>query len=142
MKKLDFAQFGEEKRDRMFQMLWTAYRAAYPKQAAGYENMKLCNRIGEHLEAISIEAPTPGRPACAACGRPAEAGDPNERALTKAKKNVLLLTGHEHGKLLAMAKSEEVGWTYLGGRDMEPLIAALEAAPEVEVEEKKGSKKK
>ena len=118
MKKLDFTQFGD-KQDRMFSILWLAYRATYPKQAVGYEQMKLCNRIGEALEAMSKEAPTPQ--------------DALERV---PMKGALLLAGTEFAKLVAMTKSEGIGWTHLVGRDVERLIGALEAAPEVEVEEK------
>ncbi len=118
MKKLNYGQFGAKK-DRMFSLTWLGYRAAYPKHSAGYEQMKLCNRIGEKLEQMSKEAPTPQ--------------DAAERLPTKS---VLLLDGHEHEKLLAMLKSEEVGWTYLAGKEVEVLIEAMVSAPEVEVEEK------
>lgn len=137
MKKLDFAQFGDKK-DRMFSALWLAFRVTFPAQAKGYEQLKLCNRLGEKLEAMSKPAPTPVVPECKACGRPPELGDASERVPTRS---TLLLLDMEHQKLLAMVKSEEIGWSFQGGRNVEALVAALEAAPEVEVEEKAGRKK-
>lgn len=138
MKKVDFGQFGDKK-DRMFSALWLAFRATFPAQAKGYEQLKLCNRLGEKLEAMSKAAPAVPVPACAACGRPAEPGDASERVPVRS---TLLLPEMEHLKLLAMVKSEEIGWSFQGGRNVEALIAALEAAPEVEVEEKAEKKKK
>ncbi len=129
MRKLDFEQFGDsDRRQRMFSILWMAFRVTYPKQAAGYENMKLCNRLGALLEKVSTESPSPS--------------DALERKLTA---DVLLLPGTEHAKLLAMLKSEEVGWTHVIGPDVERLVDAMEGAPTVgeDGEEKKtGGKKK
>lgn len=119
MRKLDFSQFGDKKA-QAFTLLWIAFRSSYGKQAVGYEQMKLCNRLGAKLEAISAETPTPQ--------------DGTDRTLAK---DTLLVEGVEQAKLLAMVKAEDIGWTYSAGKLVEVLIEALEKAPTVEVEERK-----
>lgn len=125
MKKLDFAQFKDA--ENMFLLVWLAFRATYPRKAAGYEQMKLCNRIGEKLEGISNETPAPD--------------DPGARVL-KSHGKVLFLEAMEHEKLLSMLKDEQLGWTHIAGRKIEQLTEAFEAAPAVDVEEKKPKSKK
>lgn len=128
MRKVDFSQFGSDS-SRMFTIMWTAFRGAYPKMAAGYENTKLCNKIGAKLENISFAAPRQGT-------LPGGVdGDLGARELKDGAS--LFLDGLEYDKFLAMMKFEEIGWTYEAGRLVEKLIDAVTTAPDVEVEEKK-----
>ena len=140
MKKLDLGQFGEKK-EQMFGLLMLFFRAAYPKHADGYENLRLCNRIGAILDAGSKEAPSvPKIPACAHCGRPEEPASVGHRVPAR---NVLLFPATEYAKLVAMTKTEGViQWGIEGGANAEALQDALAACPEVEVEEKKAAEKK
>jgi hypothetical protein len=105
---------------KTFEMLWLGFRASYPRHAKGYEQTKLCNRIGEKLEAISIPAAVPA--------------DPDNRILDDAIEPAVLLHGFEHEKLKAMMNDAEVGWTWQAGRHVERAITLLNDAPEVEVQ--------
>ena len=117
MKAFDFSQFGDDA-DKMFDLVWTAFRITFGRKASGYEQLKICNKIGDKL----TEASDPG--------------NDDERKL-KNKDARLLLEGHEHGKLLSMVEDEQVPWTYKAGPNVVRLIDALRTAPEVPVEEKK-----
>lgn len=134
MRKFDLGQF--EKPAEMFGFLWTAFRATYPRKAAGFEQMKLCNRLGDKLEAISKAQPVLPGAACGKCGRPTEPGDEGWRVPTK---HTLLLEAMEHEKLVSMLKDEQIGWLHAAGHAVERLVVALEAAPTVDVEERAGA---
>ena len=133
MKKWDFGQFGDEKK-KMFELMWTAFRLTFGRKSAGYEQLKLCNRLGEKLEAISKPMPVKEIPLCETCGRPSSPSDDTARELVRV---ALLLDAMEHEKLLSMLKDDQLGWTFAAGKSIEKLVEAGLEAPDVDVVEKK-----
>ena len=101
----------------MFNILWTGFCIAFTKMAAGYEQLKLCNKIGAKLQAISTE--NEGQPISLVMNRTLIA-------------TFVLLEPREWEKLKAMIKSDDVPWTHLVGQQVEDTIEALESSKQVE----------
>jgi len=122
-RKLVFPE-GEDG-DGFFNIVWTGFCVAFPDMAKGFEQLKLCNRIGEKLQDISEEQPG------------------QERAIAPDRTlfvRELLLEKTEWEKLKSMVKSDKVPWTHRVGPMVEETIEWLDACDEVEAElkEKQG----
>jgi hypothetical protein len=117
-RKLVFPEDGEIA-DRHFDIVWTAFCLAFPSHAKGYEQLKLCNRIGAKLESISEEAP----------GQETAAVPKRDRTA-----DTLLLEEREFEKLKAMVKSDDVPWTHRAGTRVEEVVEWLETSHATEAE--------
>lgn len=101
----------------MFNILWTAFCLSFTTQAKGYENLKVCNRIGEKLQEISDEVPDQ------------QFSMVMDRTLND---NLMLLEPKEWDKLKVMVKSDEIPWTHMVGQQVEETVETLEACEQVE----------
>lgn len=117
VRKLEFPD-GEEGQEH-FNILWTAFCLAFPGHAKGFEQLKLCNKIGAKLQSISEEMPDQER-----------AVAPNRTLVDRS----LLLELTQWEKLKAMVKSDDIPWTHRVGPRVEEVVEWLQASPVVKAE--------
>lgn len=109
---------GDEKK---FEILYAAVRAVFPKHAKGIAQLRLCNRIMEKLEEISIESP--------------QDQDEFARTLLPGRQELLLI-GQEYDKLKSMVTDDDIGWTWRLGLVVEETADWIEKVEEVDVSAK------
>lgn len=102
-----------------FEVLWDSFRALFPKHSKRFEQLKLCNRIGDKLEEISVPGASFDRDGV----RELHPGDQE-----------LLLRDDEFSKLKQMIEDEDIGWPQAKGKKVQAAIELIRAQKEIEVE--------